>query len=507
MCIVGSLVGDPGNVLRWDADYHPGDTVGTNTQVYDAGWAMVSNKPTSQRAAVQPVGSPFYVYDGTPVNQQASAKQIIFGNRYTLTQAGYLNGFRINAIAGNEYGVYSIFDPLGVKQVTLVASFTASESGFVTFGLAPTILLSGTVFDLVAYVREPDPTPTVFSGDWDYAVQNNVTTVANGQIRQDGQDPQRFLISKTDFNAGDRSAELATMTLGDTISGVGVLWAIQSIIDNGTFYTFILAPALTGAPAGVSEFTFETTTATPITYSEDVDYWLSNPDVQGLLGIDTDYENIVPNETAYGTDILVQYADVPTDWDIVAYSGAGGGGGTTQASGLSGNVQLVTFGQFDSFVPQNPTGLGAAGVIKMTFGAGGNTTGGEFTIAPSGIITTLKGGVQYRFDLVLRLGRTSAAGISEVMGRLMYAEDGIEANGTQVGGSFSVEIDDPNTIWREEFNINIRPETGSLIWFEMARNNGSNNSGGLLTYPFNGDLSTWNPTPTASLTIGILRLV
>jgi hypothetical protein len=143
----------------------------------------------------------------------------------------------------------------------------------------------------------------------------------------------------------------------------------------------------------------------------------------------------------------------------------------------------------------------------MTFGAGGNTTGGEFTIAPSGSITTLKGGVQYRFDLVLRLGRTSAAGISEIMGRLMYAEDGIEANGTQVGGSFAVEIDDPNTIWREEFNINIRPKTGSLIWFEMARNNGSNDSGGLLTYPFAGDLASWNPTPTASLTIGILRLV
>jgi hypothetical protein len=470
---------------------------------------MVSNKPTSQRAAVQPEGEPFYVYDGTPVNQQASAKQIIFGNRYALTQAGYLNGFRINAVAGNAYAVYSIFDPFGVKQVTLVAAFTASESGFITFGLSPTILLPGTVFDLVAYVREPDPTPTVFSGDWDYAVQNNVTTVANGQIRQDGQDPQRFLISKTDFNAGDRSAELATLTLGDII--VGDVYAspraIQSILDNGSFYTFIVAPAQTGAPSGVSEFTFETTTETPITYSEDVDYWLSNPNVQGLLGIDTDYESIVPNETAYGTDILVQYADVPTDWNIVAYSGAGGGGGTTQISGLTGNVQLVTFGQFDSFVPQNPTGLGAAGVVKMTFGPGGNTTGGEFTIAPSGIITTLKGGVQYRFDLVLRLGRTGAAGISEVMGRLMYAEDGIEANGIQIGGSFSVEIDDPDTIWREEFNINISPETGSLIWFEMARNNGSNNSGGLLTYDFVGDLASWNPTPTASLTIGRLQVV
>jgi hypothetical protein len=168
---------------------------------------------------------------------------------------------------------------------------------------------------------------------------------------------------------------------------------------------------------------------------------------------------------------------------------------------------LLELGQFNSFVTQNPTGLGAAGIVKITYGAGGDTAGNEFSVAPTGIVTCNKGGIEYQFDLTIRIGRLGAAGNSEIMGRLMYAADGIEGNAIQFGGSFSVLVDDPDTIWREEFNLNFRPDTGSLLWFEIARNNGSNNSGGLLTYAFVGDLASWNRTPTASLSIGRVQVV
>ena len=84
-----------------------------------------------------------------------------------------------------------------------------------------------------------------------------------------------------------------------------------------------MAPALTASPEGVTEFTFETVTATPITVMVDTDWWLTSqtPQNQGLAIVDGDYDSIVPNDTVYGTDVTVQAASVSPDWDAVAYGG------------------------------------------------------------------------------------------------------------------------------------------------------------------------------------------
>jgi hypothetical protein len=434
------------------------------------------------------------VFEGTYTDQQYVAKQVIAGQRYTIPQDFYLAGYSVDAIAGNKYDIYTVLDPFGIKQLDLVRSFTAQESGLTQFNLSPIFIASGTAFDFLAFIKEPDPTPATFNDDWDYAVQNNVTSVATGQVRQDGQDPQRLLVSKTSTNLVDRGVELAALGVGDTIQAFASPWSIQATpADGGTFFTFIVAPAITGSPAGITNFVFETTTPTPITIGQSVDYWVPDPNVQGLLGVDKSYGGIVPDQTARVIDIQVQQAYDSPDWDTAGSSNSSGstGGG----SGSTGHVDLINLGQFDSFDAQNPTGLGAPGIIKMTFGAGGNTSGDEFTIAPTGVITTNKGDLQYTLDLTVRIGRLGAAGNSEIVGRLMYAADGIEGNAVQFGGSFSVLVDDPDTIWREEFNLKLRPATGSILWFEIARNNGSNNSGGLLT------------TPTASLAIGRLQVI
>ena len=56
--------------------------------------------------------------------------------------------------------------------------------------------------------------------------------------------------------------------------------------------------------------------ATPITYGIDTNYWQSNVGGQGLRIIDGAYEDIVPDDNAYGTDIEVQYMSISPDWDI-----------------------------------------------------------------------------------------------------------------------------------------------------------------------------------------------
>jgi len=514
MCIVGGVIGDPGRVLRWDADYTPNKLVGANTQVYDAGWTRVSNKPTTDRAAIIPNGEAQYVFDGTYTDQAFTAKQVIFGNRYTATKSGYLNGYRIDAIAGNQYSVYTILDPLGIKQQTLAVAFTAQESGIFQFGLSPVFVQNGTVFDLVAVVKQPDPAPTTFNGNWDYAVQNNVTSVGSGQWRQDGQDPQKHLVSKTDSDLGDRAAEIAALEIGDTIEGVNSLWSLQALpSDEGTFFTLIMAPAVPGSPSGVSNFVFATTTPVPITVARSVDFWLSNPNVQGLLGIDQNYDDIVPDQTAYGVDILVQDAYDSPDWDTAGVPGSTvGGGGINQVSGFIGHVEYVDLGSFISEVQQSPAGLGLSNAIVVTYGAGGTTSDGGYTVLPvgdpnEGKIICNKGEAQREFGLTVRVGRQGAGGESEVVAWLMYAEDGIIANAVQIGSTFTEVVDNARIFSPVNFKSQLRPATGSILWVQLARNNGANDSGGLYTLELLGDLATLNPSPSATLSIGQWRNV
>lgn len=181
------------------------------------------------------------------------------------------------------------------------------------------------------------------------------------------------------------------------------------------------------------------------------------------------------------------------------------GGGVGYASKAEPqNVELKTLGIFATAATQTPTGLGDAGKIRVNFGPGGDTVDGEFTVAPDGLITCNKNSIQYDFGLSFRVARNGGAGESEIMGRFMYAPDGVEANAVQIGDTFSVKIDDDDTVWRESFELRFSPVVGSVIWFEIARNPGSNNSGQLETVQPGGDLSGWNQSNTASITFGKL---
>jgi len=160
-------------------------------------------------------------------------------------------------------------------------------------------------------------------------------------------------------------------------------------------------------------------------------------------------------------------------------------------------------GSFETMAVQGPTGLGAAGVITINYGAGGSTTGGEFDVSAAGVITTNPASldIEYRFIVGLRIGRTGGGGISIPLLRFMYAPDGIIGNAVQVGGTFSVEIDDPDTTWREVFDLNFAPVDGSVIFIEMARDEAGNNSGQLQAQQPTGTLSGWNDVATARLQI------
>ena len=305
-----------------------------NEWVLDGNWGAICINPvgTNDRAGPQPTGESFNVYAGTMNDNLVSAKQVLFGNRYTIQNDGYINGYRIYVTEGNHYIVYIVNDPLGTSIIEQLVDFTASSTGWQDINITQKIILSGAVFDLVAQVNESDATPITWVGDWDYSNPNNANTPSSGEISHANKAIDELRIHYTDNNGGDRTAELQALSIGDQINALGTSWTIQSGSDQGTYISIIVSPATQSSPTGVTEFTFETVTATQIPYGIETDYWLSSSHtVNGLYGADIPYSSIIANNSAYGTDILVQRAVISPDWDIVSYSGSSTGseGGST----------------------------------------------------------------------------------------------------------------------------------------------------------------------------------
>ena len=129
-----------------------------NSLVKQNGWHGVSLVTTSDQLEPQRKGSQTDVYLGTIGTDSITAKQVIFGNRYTLPEAIFLDGYRIYTITGNFYQLYVIIDPNGAREINPVISFEATTTGWTSTTIVSRVIAAGVEFDLVAIVQEPDPT-------------------------------------------------------------------------------------------------------------------------------------------------------------------------------------------------------------------------------------------------------------------------------------------------------------------------------------------------------------
>lgn len=351
--------------MRWLDAWQP-LTYQKNDVVRDGTWTMVANKETDERAAPQPVGDPFNVYAGTSPTANATVKQIIFGNRYTVVNAGWLNQFRLYTIEGNAYSVFYVEDPLSEALPHQLVTFQADSTGWRSFPIHQTLIGQGLTIDVVAIVNEPAPVPITFTGSWDYTTPKNAEVPAAGEIVHADKSSDLMRVSYLDDIGGDRGSELSALTIGDRIQfGAGQVWAIQSVTLDNTYAEYGVSPSVQESPNGVTLFTFETVTASAITSLVDPDYWLSNftGQVKGLYIEDGSYDDIFPNSTAYGVDITVQQASVSEDWDVLATSnssGTEGGGGDNlyvESTTAGNEVRIpkmvkMTQADFDAITPQ-----------------------------------------------------------------------------------------------------------------------------------------------------------
>lgn len=313
--------------LRWRGNWVDGNSYAKNDVVLDWPYLAAANKATTDRPAPIDVGNPFFIYNGAAPTASLTAKTLLVGNTYTIPVALKVPTVRVYTVTGNFYSVY--LKDVATGQITTLRSFEATITDWVEIAGPGNVLAAGTQFEVALYVTEPDPSPTTFSGNWNYTTPNNATPPTTGQITQADRLLSSFRVHKTDNDGGDRSADLATMTVGDTIEGGGIRWSISAITDNGTWVDFEVAPQQQ-ITDGIQSFTFETVTATPITVVADTDFYLGNADVRPFYSIDSGPR--VLTDDAYNVDIEVQEIDLSDDWDLMAQSGGGGTGGSGGAS-------------------------------------------------------------------------------------------------------------------------------------------------------------------------------
>ena len=311
----------------WKGNWDSSTTYEKGQMVLDSGWLMVANQTTDERPAPQPTGDPAYVYGGVGlVDTSVTAKQVTVGTRYKSTGAFYVNGYRINTVAGNRYDVILVTDPLGVAQPEYLSSFVANDAGWREFGVTPQLIPPNTEFDIRCIIQEPDPAPTIVTYPWNYLTPGSGVPLSGQAVHQNNF-TDRILFHYLDQNGVDRSAFLQGLVPGDLIDSQGVSWSVQSITDvpASSYVTVFVAPAVQGTVDGVQDFQFTVPTPASITYGLDSDEWLGNANIRGLYVVDDSWENVVPDDNQYGVDLLTQAVTASDHWDAMAVSESGAG--------------------------------------------------------------------------------------------------------------------------------------------------------------------------------------
>ena len=322
--------------LEWKNVWSDGASYNANDVVVDGVWTMVANTDTTEKAGIVRVGDPQYLYSGSPSTQSDTANQVIIGTRYNFPTAFELSKIRIDTIIGNTYRVYSIEDPLGVAPIIREAAhFLASTNGWLDINVPAVIIRGGVVIDLIVQIHEAGGATTTFNGNWDYSTPNNDGAPAAGEIVHSNSDTDIVNIHTTDSDTQDRTADLASLSVGDIITLDTIEWVIQGSTNNTTYFTFAVTPPIQYSSDGVTNVVFELSVATPIVTVVDSDYNLSNANISGLYIVDGSYSDIIPDNNQYGADIYLQDISMSSDWDILATSAS--------ASGSSSGSGATTF--------------------------------------------------------------------------------------------------------------------------------------------------------------------
>ena len=167
------------------------------------------------------------------------------------------------------------------------------------------------------------------------------------------------------------------------------------------------------------------------------------------------------------------------------------GSGFNPTSGIA--IERILDAESSS-AAQEPTGLGVANEIQVTFGDAVNAGGDPVMLSAAGVLTFNEAGL-YRLKVALQFGRTGASGTSE----LLFKAD---VDGVQAGRSIYAKLSNASEEQYLENDSWLQLSAATEITYFIMRDSAGNNSGGLIgiTPTVDGG-SEWNDAPSASIRV------
>ena len=361
--------------------------VANNTMTTRNGWAMISNKVTSDLPDPQEVGSPVYALDKDDVFALKSDTSILnLVHIITATKAGYLSNLEIFTPSWNLDAVTKVT----FTNVTTGASKSVDNpilkiDEWNLLSSERIIVKIGDVIK-VEFKYYNSSAADAINGDWDANLGTGIPNANDINIDDLGT-PTVIEISHTDLDSGDRSTELdgvsvdSTITItetGDVNRNVELkVTAVDLASATSTKYT---VDVISNGNKDVRDGnTCNIHIDIPITqpseyYSIDAYYPTNNPD-WGTITTERYYNGVLQvdavDNNAYGINLLFQEATVSDDWEFVAFSGSSGVSTSTSKSTyvFSKVTSLLNIG--DVYVPltsisESNIKIGSVYEIKMS---------------------------------------------------------------------------------------------------------------------------------------------
>ena len=332
--------------MRWENVWAPG-TYETFDVVFDQLFAMVANKQTSDRAAPQPVGQPFFLlpddgsnWDGT---DPSFVGQVTSSNRYTFARFGVIQSFRVYIPEGSDNTIeYRAFyqdrtDPNNIIIISSPVFTTAFTDRWITVNLRGTVVNVGSIIE-VGLITLNSATGTDDTFQWNSIANSNPDNdPGSGNLNTNNADTQ-LRINNIDDGGTNRITNLTAITPGTTITVSDAAnplaltaYQVITVADNIGYFTYGVSVITSGLGGylrnALTNVKIQIPVAQATEYVQGTAQWGTIPSqytaIVGHLITSSD----VTNANAYGSDIqFLEYAASP-DWDILSFIGGGGGGG------------------------------------------------------------------------------------------------------------------------------------------------------------------------------------
>lgn len=335
-------------MMFWEDEWVAG-TYGKNAVVRDGPWTMIANTQTSQVPHPVEVGTPENTFPETPAFATQSAEGVIVsGSDFVFTHDVYVTSIRVWVPAVNNDTVYNfVYENVTSGEITTTSGLSLVSNSWNVVSTKSHQALVGDNHRV--YIESENTNPgTTITGSWAFQPDNNEPDDGNWSHETEAD----LYIDRQDSSGTDRSSELENLVTGAIIrfenpgdpSTYKEYTATSDAARIGTSY--VMTATLTGSTIGdfiedeLTDMTAIIPAVTPTEYSEISGYWTTNSpttwaNISGILEIDG-VPASAPND-GFGVDIEVQLVEIPTDWDLVAYSADGdtgsGSGGSVFADG------------------------------------------------------------------------------------------------------------------------------------------------------------------------------